>query len=281
MKIRDFRTLFVARLGQVVGLDEAQSIFNIALKNRTGMDRAQLALSPDKSFSTAQRADWEQILDRLCAEEPVQYVLGEAFFFGRRFAVNPHVLIPRPETEELVAWIASEAKPDSAILDIGTGSGCIAVSLALELPGSEVSALDVSMEALKVARQNASALGARIQFIHDDIRGYASEEKYDVVVSNPPYVRHLEKAQIRDNVLKYEPHLALFVEDDDALLFYRLIAQFATRSLRPGGLLFFEINQYLAHETESLLREIGFVQIEVRKDIYGNDRMVRAIMPYS
>ncbi len=280
MKIRDFRDHFISELSRVLEPDEATSIFNIVLKAKTGMDRSQLALSPQMEFTLAELAEWKEILARLIKLEPVQYVLGESWFFGRRFEVCGDVLIPRPETEELVQWILASVKPGDRLLDIGTGSGCIAISLALEKP-VEASALDVSAEALRIARQNASALGANVNFIHADILSFESPEKYEVIVSNPPYVRHLEKAEISDNVLRYEPHLALFVEDDDALLFYRAIANFAKKSLSPGGQLFFEINQYLSGETSALLREMGFENVEVRNDIYQNPRMIRAVRPYS
>ena len=197
-----------------------------------------------------------------------------------RFEVNENTLIPRPETEELVEWIVDEQKTKDkrqkvSILDIGTGSGCIPITIKKEIPNALVSAIDVSEKALEMARKNAIDNEVEVNFILQNILESESLiEKYDIIVSNPPYVRNLEKQEIKKNVLDYEPHLALFVEDTDALLFYRKIAQLALSGLAPNGKLFFEINQYLGKETIELLENLGFKNIELRKDFVGNDRMI-------
>lgn len=198
--------------------------------------------------------------------------------------MNENTLIPRPETEELVEWIVAESRNSATgslkILDIGTGSGCIAISLAKNLPNAEVFALDVSEKALAVAKKNADTNKVKVNFIQADILKINDlvelSTHFDIIVSNPPYVRHLEKAEIKPNVLEYEPHLALFVEDTDALLFYRKIAKLAKENLAEKGKLFFEINQYLGKETLQLLEKFGFNSTELKKDIYGNDRMTRS-----
>jgi release factor glutamine methyltransferase len=193
--------------------------------------------------------------------------------------VNESTLIPRPETEELVEWIINENKNRQGIkiLDIGTGSGCIAISLAKNLPDTTVYAIDVSEEALAVAKENAITNGVAVNFIKTDILGADNlPETFDIIVSNPPYVRNLEKAEIKPNVLDFEPHLALFVDDNDPLIFYRKIAQLAKNSLKTDGKLYYEINQYLGPETIALLEQTGFINIILRKDFVGNDRMTSA-----
>jgi release factor glutamine methyltransferase len=202
-------------------------------------------------------------------------------FYGLEFEVNSAVLIPRPETEELVDWIVQKSKIKNQkskikILDIGTGSGCIAIALAKNLPNAQVFALDVSEQALATAKTNAELNQVTIQFLHQSILETENLcQQFDVIVSNPPYVRELEKQEIKKNVLDNEPHLALFVEDNDALIFYRKIAQLAQKNLNPQGQLYFEINQYLGQEMLDLLREMGFKNSELRQDIYGNDRMIQ------
>lgn len=208
---------------------------------------------------------------------PVQYVLGETEFCGLNFVVGESVLIPRPETEELVAWIAEETKPDALILDIGTGSGCIAVSLKKFLPGSEVYACDISTEALNVARLNADKNNQQVIFFEMDILNTTTaERKYHLIVSNPPYIPESEIDTILPQVKDYEPHQALFVTDDDPLIFYRKIAIYAQQHLYPGGKLFFEIHRDYANACVSMLKDKNFDNIIMKKDISGNDRMIRA-----
>lgn len=277
MKLRDYRTYFLEKLTILYDAMEAESFFAIALEELKGWKRVDLALHPDAELSGDDIAEWNTVLTQLEQQRPIQYIFGKAHFYGLEFRVNEHTLIPRPETEELVQWVLDENpdKPGLSLLDIGTGSGCIAISLAKNLPGVSVSAIDVSPEALAVAKTNADANEVPVTFIQKDILATeALDARYDIIVSNPPYVRMLEKAGIKENVLQHEPHLALFVEDDDALLFYRKIAQLALHALTPEGRVYFEINQYLGNETVEMLENLGFKEIRLRKDMYGNDRMI-------
>ena len=245
------------------------------------LKRVDVALNPNFEISEDVVQKWNAILAQLQQEKPIQYITGEAWFYGLQFEVNENTLIPRPETEELVEWIIESQKSKTQsqkleILDIGTGTGCIPISLKANLSQANVSAIDVSEQALEVAKRNATANKVEINFILTNILEVEDlNQHFDIIVSNPPYVRNLEKQEIKKNVLNYEPHLALFVEDTDALLFYRKIAQLALENLSPNGLLFFEINQYLGKETVELLENLGFKNIELKKDIYGNNRMIR------
>ncbi len=281
MIIKHYRDQFIQELTPLYDVGEAESFFYLILEAKHQLKRVDLALQPDLVFSEAELEIWNSILEQLKKEIPVQYLLGSTHFYGLEFEVNPNVLIPRPETEELVDWIVQKSKIKNQktkikILDIGTGSGCIAISLAKNLPNAEVFALDVSEKALATAKKNAELNQVRIQFIHQSILEIEDlGQQFDLIVSNPPYVRHLEKQEIKKNVLDNEPHLALFVADNDALIFYRKIAQLAQKNLSPNGQLYFEINQYLGQETLDLLQEMGFKDITLRKDIYGNDRMIQ------
>ncbi|MDO5637248.1 MAG: peptide chain release factor N(5)-glutamine methyltransferase, partial [Myroides sp.] len=209
---------------------------------------------------------------------PIQYIFEKAYFYGYEFKVSPATLIPRRETEELVEWVLSEMnrQPEKKwrILDIGTGTGCIPITIKKEFPLAEVFAMDISTEAMKIAKENAENLNASVTFIEQNILSTEQLDSYDIIISNPPYVRNLEKAEIKKNVLAYEPHLALFVEDNDPLIFYRKIAQLAQKSLPENGLLFFEINQYLGEKMQQMVAEY-FKTIELRKDLQGNDRMMK------
>ncbi|MCH6199100.1 peptide chain release factor N(5)-glutamine methyltransferase [Aquiflexum sp. LQ15W] len=218
-------------------------------------------------------------MENLMVGMPIQYILGKAPFYGREFEVSPAVLIPRNETEELVHLIIKEnPKPGLKILDIGTGSGCIPITLDLELKSSTVYALDISGEALAIASQNAEQLQSRVEFVHLDI---LTEElpfqDLDIIVSNPPYVRYSEKALMHTNVLDHEPHLALFVYDEDPLLFYRVISQKAKISLKPNGVLYFEINEAFAKETKELMEDLGFGEVTIFEDLNGKERMIRGV----
>jgi len=202
---------------------------------------------------------------------------AKLFFYGLPLKINEHVLIPRPETEELVDWVIKEVKhKKDSLLDIGTGSGCIPIAIKKNLPAISVSAIDISAEALKVASANALINGTEVNFIEADILSYSSDEKYDVIVSNPPYIRELEKADMHENVLAHEPHAALFVSDENPLIFYKTISDFAYINLNPNGYLFFEINEFLWEETLKILIDKGFKNIELRKDMQGKDRMIMA-----
>ena len=278
MKIKQYKIFFQEQLESVFDASEVESFFYIILENKNNLKRIDLALNVDLEFSENEIELWNDILDKLKKEIPIQYILGTTHFYDLEFEINPNVLIPRPETEELIDWIIKEnsANNNLKILDIGTGSGCIAISLVKNIKNADVSALDVSIKALATAQKNAVKNNVNINFIHKNILETIDlNQKFDIIVSNPPYVRNLEKHEIHKNVLNNEPHLALFVEDDDALIFYRKIAELAQINLAQNGQLFFEINQYLGSETKNLLEKMNFKNIELRKDIYGNDRMVK------
>ena len=280
MKIKEYRSYFIHELTPIFDEGEAESFFYLILENKHELKRIDLALQPNLTFSADQIKVWNIILEQLKQEIPIQYLLGKTSFYGLDFDVNPAVLIPRPETEELVDWIiksnvAAQASKIIKILDIGTGSGCIAISLAKNIPDAQVFAIDVSAEALATAQKNAEINKVQVTFINKNILETTDlEQQFDIIVSNPPYVRNLEKQEIKKNVLDNEPHLALFVEDNDALIFYRKIAELAQKNLSKNGQLFFEINQYLGQEMMELLEKMNFKNIELRKDIYGNYRML-------
>jgi len=283
MKAKVYKIQFIEALQDICDVMEAESFFYLILEDKFQLKRIDLALNPDFTFSEKDIQEWKLILEELKKEKPIQYILGTTEFFGLPFTVNENVLIPRPETEELVEWIVNEVSTVEKskaikILDIGTGSGCIAIVLAKNLPTARVFAIDVSKKALEVAKKNVEINSVSVTFLEKNILETDDlVEQFDIIVSNPPYVRNLEKQEIKKNVLENEPHLALFVDDLDALLFYRKIASLATKNLNHGGKLYFEINQYLGKEMLELLQEFGFSDIELRKDIYGNDRMIRAI----
>ena len=280
IKIKEYKTQFITNLLPFYDEMEVESFFYLILENQRQLRRIDLALDIDLQFSAEEILIWNVILEKLQLEIPIQYILGTTHFYGLEFNVNENVLIPRPETEELVEWIISSAVnmlkfTNLKILDIGTGSGCIAISLAKNISDAQVFAIDISEKALATAKENADLNEVAVAFIQKNILETNDlEQQFDIIVSNPPYVRNLEKAEIKSNVLANEPHLALFVEDNDALIFYRKIAELATKNLSVEGKLFFEINQYLGKETVELLEKMHFKNIELRKDIYGNDRMI-------
>jgi release factor glutamine methyltransferase len=282
MKIKEYRTQFIQELTSIYDAGEAESFFYLILEEKQQLKRIDLALQPDLVFSASAMMVWNSILEQLKLEIPIQYLLGKTSFYGLDFEVNENVLIPRPETEELVDWILSNTQTmkqsnNLKILDIGTGSGCIAISLAKNLPNAQVFAIDVSEEALATAKRNAILNEVTVTFMEQNILETLDlKQEFDIIVSNPPYVRNLEKEEIKRNVLEHEPHLALFVEDHDALIFYRKIAELAQKNLSNSGQLYFEINQYLGKEMVELLEEMNFKDVELRKDIYGNDRMILA-----
>jgi len=234
------------------------------------------------AFSEEQQDRLQHIQGRLLQQEPLQYILEQADFYGLKFKVSPAVLIPRPETEELVYWILGHARlsvynPALKVLDIGTGSGCIPITLKKELPILEVHATDISNKVLEVAQWNARANNTSVYFKEHDIlkeEVWGQIEQYDIIVSNPPYIPNAEKALMPDNVKDFEPHLALFVSDDDALVFYRTITKFALQHLQDKGMLFFEVNEFNAKEVVQMMEESGFVQVELKQDLSGKDRMV-------
>lgn len=276
----------VRRLEPHYGHDEARALARYLLEVRFGISQLELCMGKDRHFSRQEREELENIVARLCRYEPVQYILGTADFCGLSVCVSPDVLIPRPETEELVDWILADMadrswpfKLNQKVLDLGTGSGCIAVTLAKKMPSAFVAAVDVSVAALKVAEMNAKNVGVNVRFLVADILRLDGKEFYpgawDVIVSNPPYVCTSEAADMHKNVLDYEPHAALFVPDEDPLKFYRAIAGYAIESLNQGGRLYVEINRAYAARTMSLFRAAGFSDVVLRKDFRGNDRMIR------
>jgi len=283
--LKDIQTLFHQELDAIYNQNEVDSFFFMMTESFYNVNRLQLTMTPDVTIDNTEVI--KETLRCLKNEVPIQYVLGETEFFGLPFKVNKHVLIPRPETEELVEWVVKKAKTTKAdnhtlnILDIGTGSGCIAVALAKNLPNTKVYALDVSNKALDVAMENARLNGVEVIFEQSDILNVFNEDwafknlKFDVVVSNPPYVREHEKVKMKSNVLNYEPHLALFVPDEDPLQFYKAITFFSTVYLNRGGSLFFEINEYLANDMIQLLKTYNFTNIELKQDIFKKDRMIK------
>lgn len=264
-----------ARLVPLYDPREARSIALAAAAGISGLTTTALLTDPGAELPAAERL--EAAAERLAAGEPLQYVLGEAGFCGRPFVVRPGVLIPRPETEELVAWVLRDEVRSRRLLDVGTGSGCIAVSLALGLPGAELFAADLSDEALAVAAENARRLGARVTLRRADaLHGLADAfpERFDAIVSNPPYVPESDRAAMHPNVRDHEPGMALFVPDDDRILFYRAIARAGRRLLLPGGRLYFEIYEHAAEETAQMLRQEEYSAVELREDLNGKPRMI-------
>jgi release factor glutamine methyltransferase len=280
MLIKKYKKYFIEQLSTIYEEGEIESFFYLILENKNNLKRIDLALNIEIELTNSEH--WNEILEQLKNQVPIQYILGTTNFYGLDFEVNDKVLIPRPETEELVEWIISEDSKierfnNLKILDIGTGSGCIAIALAKNIPNSEVYAIDISKKALEIATKNKVTNDVKVTFLEKDILQTGDlKNKFEVIVSNPPYVRNLEKVEIHKNVLDYEPHLALFVDDNNALVFYKKIAELAQKHLTENGTLFFEINQYLGKEMVSLLEELNFKNIELRKDIYGNDRMIKA-----
>lgn len=277
MNIKEYRAFFLDTLSKAYDAAEAESLFYICLEELKGWKKVDLAMNSNTELDRIELVKWNEVLTQLEQERPIQYVFGNAHFYGLEFFVDENTLIPRPETEELVEWIINEnkGKKDIKILDIGTGSGCIAITLAKNLPEAKVYAIDVSKDALAKARGNAVRNEADVTFIEKDILVADSlPESFDIIVSNPPYIRNLEKQEIKNNVLQYEPHLALFVDDNDPLLFYRKIAKLGGQNLLVNGKIYFEINQYLGPQTVSMLEEEGYKNVILKKDIYGNDRMV-------
>lgn len=295
MKLKDIQNKFHDVLDAIYGKEEVNSFFFMLVDFYYKISRLQLAMEPDLKIEKPDAI--LNALEALKREQPIQYILGETEFYGLPFKVNEHVLIPRPETEELVEWVISEFKNKIQIchtersrsaafriLDIGTGSGCIAIALAKNLPNAKVYALDVSKEALKIAKQNAELNHVEIEFIEADILTCRDTElvsashKFDIIVSNPPYIRTEEKLQMKNNVLNNEPHLALFVNDENPLLFYEAISSFATHKLNPNGMLFFEINEYLGNDMIRLLNRNEFKNIELKQDMFKKDRMIKACL---
>ena len=292
MIVKQYRNYFNETLKTIYPITEIDSFFFLLLEEYLGFRRVDIVLKSDFKINQKTLNLLQSATKQLEQEVPLQYIIGKTEFYGLPFVVNKHVLIPRPETEELVAWVVSESSrfktfntstkqttetKQLKILDIGTGSGCIPVSLKKQLPFAEISAIDISNDALTVAKKNAVLNNVDIHFILQDIlKTVALDQHYDIIISNPPYVRELEKKELKNNVLKNEPHVALFVKNDNPLIFYDKIAELAKNYLNKNGLLFFEINQYLGTETINLVNKKGLKNIQLKKDMFGNDRIIVA-----
>jgi release factor glutamine methyltransferase len=281
MNLKELLQHFTIQLQDIYGTEEVSSIFYITADHISGFSRTDAILKGSALLSEEQETAYLKVLAALKAGKPIQYILGETVFYGLPFKVSSAVLIPRPETEELVEWVIECSSltditgSSLRIIDIGTGSGCIAISLKKNLPLSQVFALDVSEEAIDIASANSSLNQVGISFIKADIREFTTTQKFDVIISNPPYITEKEEEQMHDNVLDHEPHLALFVPNEKPLMFYEAIADFAWVSLSDMGLLFFEINEHYAKETMEMLAAKSFINIELRKDMQGKDRMIK------
>ena len=254
---------------------EARSIAILLMCNITGLSYTELLIHTP-SLNEEQEEELRKKIERVKKNEPLQYILGETTFYGRRFKCDQRALIPRPETEELIDWIINDVSNDGniRILDIGCGSGCIAITLAKELKNSTVTALDISKEAISLTEENCKMNNCQVECINEDIFNF-SDTQYDIIVSNPPYICDYEAANMESNVIDYEPHLALFVPDNSPLKFYEKITEYAARNLRSRGKLYFEINRKYGKEMQLLLEKFGFINIELRKDISNNDRMIK------
>lgn len=279
MTLNDYKILFKEQLKSLYDLEEIEALFAIVMDEVLSFSRADVVLKRNEELKTEHEIRLLEIVSQLQNEIPIQYIFEKGYFYGYKFKVTPATLIPRRETEELVEWILEELnkQPEKKwkVLDIGTGSGCIPITIKKEFPLAEVSAIDISTEALKIANENAKNLKAEVKFLHQDILNTIQLENYDVIISNPPYVRNLEKDEMKNNVLQNEPHLALFVENDNPLIFYRKITHLAKDSLLKNGLLYFEINQYLGTEMIELVSTF-FKNVELKKDLQGNNRMLKA-----
>lgn len=266
-------------LEPLYGNGEARAVTDYMLDVCFGLSKADILCGAVEEMTAEKTVELNKIFNRLTKGEPVQYVLGRAEFCGRWFNVRPGVLIPRPETEELCAWITADSKASASpeVLDIGTGSGCIAITLQLDMPESKVTAWDISADALDVARENAQQLGANVNFVKLDALNAKPEGEWDVIVSNPPYICEKEKKDMAVNVLEHEPHTALFVPDADPLLFYRAITRLAVQTLSKGGRLYFEINPIYADDTCRMMQAEGMTAVELRSDMYGKQRMAKGV----
>ncbi|MBC7615407.1 MAG: peptide chain release factor N(5)-glutamine methyltransferase [Pedobacter sp.] len=295
MNLKELGAKFSVALAPLYGKEEVNGIFLLVIEYYLKLNRSIYSLKKEYELTDNELKTFEFVLDQIITGKPIQYILGETVFYGLTFKVTEAVLIPRPETEELVEWVIerieslklkienSESKTHNAyrqpinLLDIGTGSGCIAISLKKNLPKANVFAMDISTEALTIAKRNAVLNNVNVSFMEQDILLNSVsilDTRYSILVSNPPYITQTEKAQMHENVLKNEPHLALFVSNEDPLIFYEAIADFALINLKENGLLFFEINEHHGEKTVKMLSGKGFNAIELRKDMQGKDRMI-------
>ncbi|MFD2586842.1 peptide chain release factor N(5)-glutamine methyltransferase [Croceitalea marina] len=283
MIVSEIKNIFHLELDALYPKEEVATFFYLLLEKHLRLERFALVMQPQLAISKEEEQPFFDALAQLKLEIPIQYILGEAYFMDVTLKVNKNVLIPRPETEELVTWILEDVQSLNLehinILDIGTGSGCIAIALAKALPYAKVTALDISPEALVLAQENAKLNTVEIEFVQGDVldASLRLDSNFDIIVSNPPYVRELEKAEIKNNVKKHEPSLALFVPDNNALIFYKAIAQFSDTHLLKNGKIYAELNQYLAEETKDLFEGENFCDVSLKKDIFENTRMLRGI----
>lgn len=290
MTIQQAYRRLLAQLYEIYNDREGANIADWVIEYVTGQRKIDRIMYKNLPVTDEQTNQLENITGQLLQHRPVQYVLGEAWFAGMKFFVDENVLIPRPETEELVNWMIEDLKKNQqsifniqySVLDIGTGSGCIAIALKRKLPQASIFALDVSAAALKVAQKNAKDQDVLIEFFQYDFlneSGWTEIRKFDVLVSNPPYVKQGEKRSMQKNVLEFEPHLALFVSDEDALIFYRKIALFGKFHLNQGGYIYVEINEMLGDAVAALFKDYGYDYVQMKKDLQGKDRMVKAMLP--
>jgi release factor glutamine methyltransferase len=279
------KAYFQERLENLFSEHELRLMFHVLCEERLHLSKSEILLGTDIRLSESDLLYFRAAVKRLQQNEPFQYIVGKTEFFGLEIYCDNRALIPRPETEELVEWILDTTEDKQAkIMDLCSGTGCIAFALKSNLPGSEVYALEFSEDALTLANQNATALGLQVSFVQGDAlseqESFVFDEKhkesFDVWVSNPPYIPFKQKEEMKENVLAFEPHLALFVENDDALLFYRSIAEKALFYLKNGGFLFFELNEYYAEETAKLMHVMGYAEVEIKEDLQGKKRMLRA-----
>ncbi len=278
--VRDIRNYYCEQLCSIYDKNESNTLILILFEYYFNINRIKMSLEPELRLSESEMLKLHFAVKDLLKNKPIQYIIGETEFCDLKFKVNENVLIPRPETSELVRLIANRHQPStiSNILDIGTGSGCIAISLAKMIPQSNVYALDISEKALDVAKENAINNNVNITFIQDDILTKTqtlTQTKFDIIVSNPPYVRELEKVDMHNNILQWEPHNALFVSDEDPLIFYRSILEFSKKHLKENGEIWFEINEYLGKEMKALCEEVGLSNIEIYKDFRDKERFLR------
>jgi len=275
MTLQDFKLKMISELSSIYEMDELNSIFNLLSEDYLKIPRSKILLADDIDLNESNQTLFLSSLERLKTQEPIQYVLGKTSFMDLEFKVNSSVLIPRPETEELVRLMLKEDLDGKEILDIGTGSGCIAISLAKNLPNSKVSALDISKDALKVAKENARLNNVDIEFINADIFEYKSQKKFDIIVSNPPYVLESEKTIMKRNVLDFEPELALFVDDNNSLKYYRSILNMSKNNLKKSGTIFFEINRKLTDQMKKLIKNYDYQSMNFILDLDKKKRFLK------
>ena len=274
MTLQDFKLKMISELSSIYEMDELNSVFNLLSEDYLKIPRSKILLADEIDLNESNQNLFSSALERLKTHEPIQYVLGKTNFMDLEFKVNNSVLIPRPETEELVRLMLKEDLDGKEVLDIGTGSGCIAISLAKNLPNVNVTALDISIDALEIAKENAKLNNVCIEFIHADIFEYKSDKKYDVIVSNPPYVLESEKMLMKQNVLNYEPEIALFVDDINALKYYESVIKFSLNNLNSQGQIFFETNENYKDELNKLAQNYEYNIIEFKLDINDKNRFL-------